>query len=58
VTIELYTTLGQYVSTVYNGFLIRGDHKLSLNKGIITKGNYYLKLKTKTITKTVQLTFQ
>ncbi|MGZ5189831.1 MAG: T9SS type A sorting domain-containing protein, partial [Flavisolibacter sp.] len=57
-SIDLYTTLGQYVHTVYNGFLIKGTHQLSIKKGTVSSGNYYLHLRTKTSTKTIPVTFQ
>jgi 1,4-alpha-glucan branching enzyme len=57
-SIDLYSTLGQYVSTVYNGFLIKGTHRLSIKKGPVSTGNYYLQLRTKTGTTTIPVTFQ
>jgi glycosidase len=58
VTIDLYTILGQYVKTVYTGFLTKGTHHLSLSKGSISTGHYFLKLKTKTAVRSMQVTFQ
>src|SRR4029079_596618 len=58
VTIDLYTILGQYVKTVYTGFLTKGTHHLFLRKGNISTGHYYLKLQTKTAVKSMQVTFQ
>lgn len=58
VNINLYTSLGQYVNTLYNGFLIKGTHQLPMDKKIILNGVYYLRITTKTATKTIQVTFQ
>jgi hypothetical protein len=58
VQIDLYTILGQRIGTVYNGFLIKGAHQLALNKKTILNGSCYLKITTKTATKTIQVTFQ
>lgn len=58
VQIDLYTTLGQFVGNLYNGFLIKGMHQLAMNKKTILGGNYYLKITTKSATKTIQVTFQ
>jgi hypothetical protein len=57
-TIEMYNALGQYVTTVYEGFLVKGSHQLALKNNISPKGNYYLKVQTKTATKTIQVTIQ
>jgi 1,4-alpha-glucan branching enzyme len=58
VKIDLYTTLGQYVNTLHNGFLIKGTHQLAMDKKLILSGVYYLRITTKTATKTIQVTFQ
>jgi hypothetical protein len=58
VQVDLYTTLGQYAATLYNGFLVKGTHRLALNKKTILSGNYYMKIITKTATKSTQVTFQ
>jgi len=58
VTIELYNHLGQYVSNLYNNFLIRGTHQLALKKKTASNGIYYLKIQSKNATKTIQVTFQ
>jgi hypothetical protein len=58
VQIDLYTTLGQFAGTLYNGFLVKGPHQLSMNKKTILGGNYYLKITTRSATKTIQVTFQ
>ncbi|HEY0355358.1 MAG TPA: T9SS type A sorting domain-containing protein, partial [Flavisolibacter sp.] len=56
-TVELYNSIGQYVTTVYDEFLIKGTHQLSIDNKF-PKGNYYLNLKTKTATKTIPVTIQ
>jgi 1,4-alpha-glucan branching enzyme len=58
VHIDLYTTLGQYVNTLYNGFLVKGTHQLAMNKKAVLRGVYYLKITTKSATKTIQITLQ
>lgn len=58
VHIDLYNALGQQVTTLYNGFLIKGNHLLALNKKTILNGMYYLRILAKTATKTIQVTFQ
>ena len=58
VRVDLYTTLGQYVTSLYDKFLVKGTHQLALNKKTILNGNYYVKITTKTATKTIQVTFQ
>lgn len=57
VIINLYNALGQQVTTLFNDFLIKGTHQLLLNRGNASSGNYYLKIATKTATKTIQLSF-
>jgi glycosidase len=58
VQIDLYSVSGQYIGTLHNGFLIKGTHPLALNKKAISNGSYYLKITTKTASKTIQVTFQ
>jgi 1,4-alpha-glucan branching enzyme len=58
VTADLYNSLGQYVETLYNGFLIKGARQLAVKKPKLSKGIYYLKLNTKSITKTIPVTIQ
>jgi len=56
--IDLYTILGQHAGSLYDGFLPKGQHQLALNKKTILNGSYYVKITTKTATKTIQVTFQ
>jgi 1,4-alpha-glucan branching enzyme len=58
VQIDLYTTLGQQITTFHNGQLTKGTHQLSLDRQAISTGMYYLKITTKSTTKTIQVTFQ
>lgn len=57
VSVDLYDVLGQRITTLYQGFLVSGTHQLSMMKANIAKGSYYLKISTKTATKTVQISF-
>ncbi|HTM93937.1 MAG TPA: alpha-amylase family glycosyl hydrolase, partial [Flavisolibacter sp.] len=58
VQVDLYSVSGQYIGTLHNSFLIKGTHPLALNRKAISNGSYYLKITTKTTTKTIQVTFQ
>lgn len=58
VKLDLYTSQGQYVTTLHNGFLAKGTHQLTTNREIILNGVYYLKINTKSVTKTIPVTFQ
>jgi hypothetical protein len=58
VQVDLYSVSGQHIGTLHNSFLIKGTHPLSLNKKAVSHGSYYLKITTKTATKTIQVTFQ
>ena len=58
VNIDVYTTLGQFAGTLYNGFLGKGKHQLKLKKKYNLSGNFYLKIATKSATKSIQVTFQ
>ncbi|MGN6401323.1 MAG: T9SS type A sorting domain-containing protein, partial [Flavisolibacter sp.] len=58
VTADLYNSLGQYVETLYDAFLIKGAHPLPVKKPKLSKGIYYLKLNTKSTTKTISVTIQ
>jgi 1,4-alpha-glucan branching enzyme len=58
VNIGMYNTLGQYVETLYDGFEVKGTHQISLKKKTGLNGNYYLRITTKSATKTIQVTLQ
>jgi 1,4-alpha-glucan branching enzyme len=58
VKLDLYTSQGQYVTTLHNDFLVKGTHQLPRSRGTILNGVYYLKITTKSATKTIPVTFQ
>lgn len=58
VTVELFNALGQKLQTVYNGFLVKGAHKIPLKNTIGAKGNCYITIRTASATKSLQVTFQ
>jgi len=58
VAVQLYNRLGQDAGSLYAGFLQKGTHQLSLKRTNVSNGSYYLKITTKTATKTIQITFQ
>jgi hypothetical protein len=58
VNIGMYNTLGQYVETLYDGFEVKGTHQIFLKKKTGLNGNYYLRITTKSATKTIQVTLQ
>jgi hypothetical protein len=57
VEVDLYNSIGQFQGTLFNGFVIRGHQKLTL-RAPASKGNYFLKVRSKNESKTVQVTFQ
>jgi 1,4-alpha-glucan branching enzyme len=57
-TITLFNSMGQYISTIYNGFLQKGERQLPLQRPAAATGTYYLKLQTKTEIKTIPITLQ
>jgi hypothetical protein len=58
VTISLYNSMGQFVNTVYKGFLQKGERLVPLQKPAVSNGSYFLKLETKGETKTIPFTLQ
>lgn len=56
--IDLYNNVGQYIATMYNGFLTSGTKKIPLSALGFTKGIYFLKLQAKGGVKTISLTLQ
>lgn len=58
VSMDLYNRLGQHITSLYNNFVTRGSHQITLSQKNILRGNYYLKITTKSATKTIQVTFQ
>ncbi|MGZ8544943.1 MAG: T9SS type A sorting domain-containing protein, partial [Flavisolibacter sp.] len=57
VTIDLYNVLGQHITTVHDKFMIKGTHRITI-QNTVSKGQYYLQLKSGTHTKTIQVTIQ
>lgn len=58
ITIELYNTLGQYVATLYDGFLTKGTHRLPLKTKNSSNGAYYVKINARNTSKTIPLTIK
>jgi hypothetical protein len=58
VTVSLYNSMGQFVSTVYKGFLPKGERQVPLHRPTAPAGAYFLKLETKNESKTVPFTLQ
>jgi hypothetical protein len=58
VVIDLYNASGQFVKTVSNKFLVKGTHQLEMKEPGVSRGIYYLKLRTKQATKTISVTVQ
>jgi hypothetical protein len=58
VSIDLYNALGQHVNSLYKGFLVKGNHQLSLQNNKEAKGHYYITIRTASTTKSLQVTFQ
>jgi glycosidase len=58
VTIELYTAMGQQAAILYQGFLVRGKHRLPLQYTQGAAGSYYLKIVTKNTSRTLAITLQ
>ncbi len=57
VTIDLYNVLGQHVTTLHDKFMIKGTHRIAIQNQL-SKGQYYLQLKSGTHTKTIQVNIQ
>lgn len=56
--VEMYNSTGQFIRTVYNGFLQKGTRQLPLSRPLSAKGIYFLKIAIKGETKTIPLTLQ
>jgi 1,4-alpha-glucan branching enzyme len=57
-TIQLYNSTGQYLRTVYKGFLQKGERQVPLQRPAMPTGTYLLKLETKGEIKTIPFTLQ
>jgi len=57
---DLYNVNGQFVTSVYNQFLIKGKHQVSLSRQSfdVPAGAYFIKIQTKESQKTIQVTLQ
>ncbi len=58
VSLEAFNVLGQYITTLYTGFLTRGEHNIQINKNTGGKGIYFLRLHAGAASKTLPITFQ
>jgi len=56
--VEMYNSTGQFIRTVYNGFLQKGTRQLPFSRPLSAKGVYFLKIAIKGETKTIPLTLQ
>jgi 1,4-alpha-glucan branching enzyme len=56
VTVSLFTSTGQFLSTVFNGFVQQGSRDIPLKETILPPGIYYLQVKAGTEIRTIQLT--
>jgi 1,4-alpha-glucan branching enzyme len=58
VTVDLYNASGQFVKTVSNKFLVKGTHQIGMKEPGLSRGIYYLKLRTRQAIKTISVTVQ
>jgi hypothetical protein len=58
VSIALYNSTGQFVSTLYTGFLQKGERKVPLQRPAFNTGTYFLKVQAKGENKTIPFTLQ
>ena len=56
--VELYSSHGQLLQTVYNGLLERGTRQVPLKRLAFASGIYFLKITLSSETKTISLTLQ
>ena len=57
-TVELYNNVGQFTGTLHNGFLTAGTKVLTMPTLPLPAGTYYLKVQSRTITKTIPIILQ
>jgi hypothetical protein len=55
---SLVHSTGQFVSTLYTGFLQKGERKVPLQRPAVTTGTYFLKVQAKGENKTIPFTLQ
>jgi 1,4-alpha-glucan branching enzyme len=58
VNVEVYNVMGQYIKTLYKGFLTKGEHELNLHHQSMPGGNYYLRITAGAKTRTLKVNFQ
>lgn len=58
VTVRLFSTTGQDMGELYNGFVQQGTRQLPLTKAGMPAGAYFLRIQTKTEIKTLPVHFQ
>ncbi len=44
VSVKLYNAMGQEISTIFNGFALKGDHSASINASELINGSYIVKI--------------
>jgi hypothetical protein len=58
VRVELYNSLGQFVTTLHNGFLPKGVQQVRAGNLQLGHGAYFIRINTKTANKTISVTIQ
>jgi glycosidase len=58
VSLSLYSSTGQFINTVYKGFLQKGERQVPLQKPALPMGTYFLKLEARGEVKTIPFTLQ
>jgi 1,4-alpha-glucan branching enzyme len=55
---DLYNVTGQFMATLHDQFHSKGDHQLKMNALKLNRGNYFIKVSCKQLTKTISVTIQ
>jgi 1,4-alpha-glucan branching enzyme len=55
---DLYNVTGQFIATIHDQFHSKGGHQLKMNALQLNKGNYFIKVTSKQLSKTISVTIQ
>jgi hypothetical protein len=55
---DIYNVTGQFIATLHDQFHSMGEHQLNMNALQLNKGNYFIKVTSKQLSKTISVTIQ
>jgi hypothetical protein len=55
---DLYNITGQFITTLHDQFHAKGNHQLNMKALELNRGNYFIRVSSKQLSKTISVTIQ